>query len=65
MSLENARLYSETQKLAESERLAGEISNRIGSSINIETILRTTVQELSRFAPGAEIMVELTKNKDD
>ncbi len=65
MSLENARLYSETQRLAESERLAGEISNRIGSSINVETILRTTVQELSRFAPGAEIMVELTKNKDD
>ena len=65
MSLENARLYSETQKLAESERLAGEISNRIGSSINVETILRTTVQELSRFAPGAEIMVELTQNKDD
>lgn len=65
MSLENARLYSETQRLAESERLAGEISNKIGSSINVETILRTTVQELSRFAPGAEIMVELTKNKGD
>ncbi len=65
MSLENARLYSETQKLAEKERLAGDISNRIGSSINVETILRTTVQELSRFAPGAEIMVSLTKNKDD
>jgi GAF domain-containing protein/HAMP domain-containing protein len=65
MSLENARLYSETQKLAEKERLAGDISNRIGSSINVETILRTTVQELSRFAPGAEIMVSLTKDKDD
>jgi GAF domain-containing protein len=65
MSLENARLYSETQKLAESERLAGEISNRIGSSNNLETILRTTVQELGRLAPGAEIMVEITKDKDD
>lgn len=65
MSLENARLYSETQKLAEKERLAGDISNRIGSSINVETILRTTVQELSRFAPEAEIIVSLTKDKDD
>jgi GAF domain-containing protein/HAMP domain-containing protein len=64
MSLENARLYSETQKLAENERLAGEIANRIGSSINVETILRTAVQEIGRLAPGAEIMVEITKNKD-
>ena len=65
MSLENARLYTETQRQAENERLAGEISTRIGSSINVETILRTTVQEIGRFAPGAEITVQLGKDKDD
>jgi GAF domain-containing protein/HAMP domain-containing protein len=65
MSLENARLYSETQRLAESERLAGEIATRIGSSINIETILRTTVEEIGRLAPGAEITVQISKDKDN
>jgi GAF domain-containing protein/HAMP domain-containing protein len=64
MSLENARLYSETQKMADKERLAGDISSRIGSSINVETILRTAVQEISRFTPGAEVMISL-KNKDE
>lgn len=65
MSLENARLYTETQRLAESERLAGEIATRIGSSINIETILRTTVEEIGRLAPGAEITVQISKDKDN
>ncbi|MFO7583749.1 MAG: GAF domain-containing protein [Anaerolineales bacterium] len=64
MSLENARLYSETQKTAEKERLAGDISSQIGSSINVETILKTAVQEISRFTPGAEIMISLNK-KDE
>jgi nitrate/nitrite-specific signal transduction histidine kinase len=65
MSLENARLYTETQRLASNERMAGEISTKIGSSINVETILRTTVQELGRFAPGAEITLRLGKDKED
>ncbi len=64
MSLENARLYSQTQKTAEKERLAGDISSQIGSSVNIETILKTAVQEISRFTPGAEIMIALNK-KDE
>jgi GAF domain-containing protein/HAMP domain-containing protein len=64
MSLENARLYSETQKTAEKERLAGDISSQIGSSTNVETILKTAVQEISRFTPGAEIMISLNKNDE-
>jgi len=59
IALENARLYTETQKNAERERMIGEVTNRLTTSVNIETILRTTVQEIGRMLPGAEVVVKL------
>lgn len=65
VALENARLYTETQKLAERERTVGEISNRITTSINIENILRTAVQELGRLNPDTEVVVQLQEEKEE
>jgi GAF domain-containing protein/HAMP domain-containing protein len=59
VALENARLYSETQKQAERTRAVSEISNLITSSVNIENILRTAVQELGRINPNTEVTVSL------
>ncbi len=64
VALENARLYTETQSLARQERAVSEISTRITASINIENILRTAVQELSRMVPDAEITVQLQEEKE-
>lgn len=63
VALENARLYSETQKQAEQTRAVSEISNRITASVNIENILRTTVEELGRLNPSAEITVRIQESK--
>ena len=59
VALENARLYSETQKQAVQTRAISEISNIITSSVNIENILRTAVQELGRINPDTEVTVRL------
>jgi len=64
VALENARLYSETQKQAERTRAVSEISNLITSSVNIENILRTAVQELGRINPNTEVTVSLHDGRE-
>jgi GAF domain-containing protein/HAMP domain-containing protein len=63
VSLENARLYTETQNLAQRERMVSEITDRIATSTNIESILRTTVQELGNMLPDAEVTVQIQESK--
>jgi GAF domain-containing protein len=46
LALENARLYSESQRRAERERLASNIVARMRSSNDPQVILQTAVQEL-------------------
>jgi GAF domain-containing protein/HAMP domain-containing protein len=64
VALENARLYSETQKQAEQTRAISEISNIITSSVNIENILRTAVQELGHINPDTEVTVRLHDGRE-
>jgi GAF domain-containing protein len=44
----NARLFEETQRLAQRERIAADVSSRIWASTDVDTILQTAVQELGR-----------------
>ena len=46
VSLESARLYQETQSRAAREQMVAEITGRLRSSLDPDTILRTTVREL-------------------
>lgn len=64
VALENARLYTETQKQAEQTRAISEISNIITSSVNIENILRTAVQELGQINPDTEVTVRLHDGRE-
>lgn len=48
VALESARLYEETQRRAERERLAGEITAKLRASNQPEAILQTAVAELRR-----------------
>ncbi len=59
LALENARLIEETTRRAEVERVTSEISNKIGSSAQIETILRTTAEEISQALNGAEVLIQI------
>jgi GAF domain-containing protein/HAMP domain-containing protein len=48
IALENARLFQESQRLAQRERVVTEVAGKVWSSSDIESILKTTLQELGR-----------------
>jgi GAF domain-containing protein len=59
LALENARLLETTQRRAERERLATQISGRLWASSDVDTILRTVLQELGRALSAAEGTIQL------
>lgn len=58
ISAENARLFEESQLRAEKERAIGQISEKLSTSVNLESIFRTALQELGQLVPGSEVFVE-------
>ncbi len=54
VAADNLRLLDETQRRAARERLVGEIASRVRTSMDPDTILKATVEELGR-ALGARI----------
>lgn len=60
LAVENARLLEEAQRRAARERLVAEISNRLRASLDPDTVLKTTVQELGRALRASWAMVEVT-----
>jgi GAF domain-containing protein len=61
VALENARLIETAQRRAARERAIGDISTRIGTVSNLESILQTAVEELGRKIGGAtEVTLEIT-----
>jgi GAF domain-containing protein/HAMP domain-containing protein len=59
LSAENARLFDETTRRAEHERVISEITSKIGASVRTENILRTTAKELSQLLEDADIFINL------
>lgn len=59
IAMENARLLDDAQRRATRQQIIGEISDTVGSSTNMEEILRNAVQELGRRMGGAEVVLEL------
>ncbi len=58
-TLETARLFADTQRRAERERLIGEITAKIRASTDIEDILETTAVELGRVLGTSRAIVRL------
>lgn len=63
LALENARLIQESQRKVIKEQTISEITGRIGSSINLDNVLLTAVEELGRTIPGSEVTIKL-KNEN-
>ncbi|MEP6895207.1 MAG: GAF domain-containing protein, partial [Chloroflexota bacterium] len=63
IAMENARLLTESQKLAAKERSIGEISTKISAQSDIDELLKTATQELGRSLPGMEISIQLMKGE--
>ena len=62
LALENARLLLEAQKRAAKERTVGQISTRIGSLVNLDTILQTAIQELGINLPETDVAIQFTSD---
>lgn len=58
LALDNARLLLESQRRAAKEAKIGEVSARIGASINMRNVLQTAVEELGRALPGSEVVIQ-------
>lgn len=59
LAIETATLLQATQHRAEVERVTTEISSKISSSTQFETILQTAAQELSKALGGSDVLVQI------
>ncbi len=64
IALENARLFEQSQRLAQRERIAAEVSSKVWSSSDVETILQTAVQELGRALNASQGSIRLRLAED-
>ena len=63
LALENARLLTESQKRAAKERIIGEIAAKISAQSEVDDLLKTAAQELTRSLPGTEIAIQFNKEE--
>lgn len=64
LALENARLLEQIQQRADREHLVGEISTKLRSATDIDSILRTTAAELGKSLGIDEVRIQLRANEN-
>jgi GAF domain-containing protein/HAMP domain-containing protein len=64
LAIEGQRLLAETQRRAEREQLIRQVTDKVHATANLETILQTTVQELSKAMGLPRVFVRLGTEKD-
>jgi GAF domain-containing protein len=65
LALDNARLLQDSQRRAAKEAKIGEVSAKIGASINMRSVLETAVEELGRALPGSEVLIQFESDQDN
>ncbi|MCI0549599.1 MAG: GAF domain-containing protein [Anaerolineae bacterium] len=65
LALDNARLLQESQRRAAKEQKIGDVTSKIGASINMRSVLQTAVEELGRALPGSEVVIQFQSEKGD
>ncbi|RPH55776.1 MAG: GAF domain-containing protein, partial [Chloroflexi bacterium] len=63
LALENARLLESSQAQAARERTIGEITSKIGASVNLRNVLQTAVEALGRVLPGSDVVIHLESGR--
>ncbi|HEY2981688.1 MAG TPA: GAF domain-containing protein, partial [Anaerolineales bacterium] len=59
LAIETATVLEATQRRAALEQATSEMSSKISTSTRIESILRTTAEELSRALGGSDVLVQI------
>ncbi|RLC64329.1 MAG: hypothetical protein DRI79_03620 [Chloroflexi bacterium] len=65
LALENVRLLEEAQRRAHAERLTTEVTARIRTPMDVDTILQTAVKELGQVLRAAQVSVYLTPAEEE
>ena len=65
LALDNARLLQESQRRASKEAKIGEVTAKIGASINMRNVLQTAVEELGRALPGSEVIIQFQDSQEN
>ena len=60
VALDSARLYEETQRLAQRERLARQITERVRAAPDMESIAQIAAEELIKALGGSRGFVKLS-----
>jgi hypothetical protein len=64
LALENSRLLAEAQQRADRERIVGQVTGRIRETLDIDTVLRTAVQEMRQSLGLRQVEVRLQPAKE-
>jgi GAF domain-containing protein len=59
LALESAQFYEETQRRAVREQVAREVSARMRETLDVETVLKTTVQQVRQALDLPEVVIRL------
>jgi GAF domain-containing protein/HAMP domain-containing protein len=59
VALDSARLFEETQQLAERERIVDEVTSRMRATMDIDNVLQTAVREIRNTLDLAEVEVRI------
>ena len=64
-AMDSARLFDETKKQADRERVVGEISNRMRENMNVESVIRLATEELYNLLDLEELTIHLNADERD
>lgn len=59
VALESARLYRDAQRRAIREQLTGQVTSRMRESLDVDTVLKTAVQEMRQALGLHDVMIRL------
>ena len=60
LAADNLRLLDETQRRAAHERLTGQVATRVRETLDVESVLKTAVQEVRQALDLPEVVISLT-----
>ncbi|MBT3315732.1 MAG: GAF domain-containing protein [Anaerolineae bacterium] len=65
LAIENARLLNETREQATQEQLISEVSSRLRETLDMDTVLKTAMEEIKRTFSLKEVEVRLVTPKEE
>jgi hypothetical protein len=65
IALESARLHQDTQRRAIRERLISEVTGRMRQTLDVETVLKTAVDEIYQAMDLSELVIRMTSEAPD